>query len=175
MARNARRTLIVNESLQKRIILAVTLFPTLALSVAALIVAVFCRRLLGEAGYVDAELPSLVPLFLSVLGFVVACCIIVLHQALRFSNRIAGPAYRIVRSMAQLRRGEPIAPIKLRNGDFLVEIADEFNELLHWAQGRAADSASAPAAAAAPALDAVPPALDPAALTDNQAEAASRR
>jgi hypothetical protein len=145
--RNARRTLIINESLQKRIIVAVTLFPTLALSISALIVAIFCRRLLGESANAEVELPSLVPLFLSVLGFVVACCLIVLHQALRFSHRIAGPAYRIVRCMAQLREGQPVAPITLRDGDFLIEIAEELNELSRWVQGA---RAGGPAAAAVP-------------------------
>lgn len=173
MVRDARRTLIVNESLQKRIILAVTLFPTLALSIAALIVAIFCRRLLGEAGYADVELPSLVPLFLSVLGFVVACCIVVLHQALRFSHRIAGPALRIVRSMSQLRRGEPVGPIKLRDGDFLVEIADEFNDLLTWARGREVDQESG-SDASAPVPDRVPPALDLAAPVDSETGVAGR-
>lgn len=127
-----RRTLIVNEPLQKRIILAVSLIPTLGLAVSTLIVAVFCRRLLGEASAQEVELPSLVPLFLAVLGFTVASGAVVVFQALRFSNRIAGPAYRLVKSMERIRGGDIGFRVNLRRGDHLIDVATEMNNLLDW-------------------------------------------
>jgi hypothetical protein len=127
-----RRTLIVNEQLQKRIIVAVSLIPTVGLAVSTLIVAVFCRRLLGEAMTQDVELPSLVPLFLAVLGFTLASGAVVVFQALRFSHRIAGPAYRLIKSMQRIRTGDVGFRVTLRRGDHLTEVATELNNLLDW-------------------------------------------
>ena len=127
-----RRTLVVNRELQQRIIFAVSLVPTIGLALACVIVAVFCRRLLGEAMRADAQLPSLVPLFLSLLGFVIVSAIVVVLQALRFSHRIAGPAYRLLKSMERLRSGDLAFRVHLRKGDHLVELADELNRVLDY-------------------------------------------
>ena len=94
-----RKKVIVLREAQKRIILAVSLFPALSLAMATMLIAVFCRKLLGEATRTDVDLPSLVPLFLSVLGLALVSCLIILNQALRFSNRISGPAYRVVKTL----------------------------------------------------------------------------
>jgi nitrogen fixation/metabolism regulation signal transduction histidine kinase len=73
-----------------------------------------------------------VPLFLAVLGFVIVSAIVVVQQALRFSNRIAGPSYRLIKSMQQVCSGDVSFRVKLRKGDLLGEVADAFNELLDW-------------------------------------------
>lgn len=130
--RNRRRILVVNEPLQKRIILGISLIPTFGLTACTLIVAVFCRRLLSEASVNDVDLPSLVPLFVSVLGFTLASGAVVVFQALRFSHRIAGPAYRLVRSMERMRSGDLAFRVNLRRGDHLTEVAAEMNRLLDW-------------------------------------------
>jgi hypothetical protein len=127
-----RRTLIVHDRAQKRIVLAVAFFPSLSLAMAAVIIAVFCRKLLGEAARVDAVLPSLVPLFLSVLGFVVVSGLIIFHQALRFSNKVSGPCHRLMVGFDQIKSGNLDCKIGLRDGDHLVEVADAFNALLDW-------------------------------------------
>lgn len=46
------------------------------------------------------------------------------------SNRFAGPIYRLRRSIQQLANGEPAAPVKLRDNDFWVDFAEDFNRLL---------------------------------------------
>lgn len=127
-----RRTLIVHDRAQKRIILAVAFFPSLSLAMAAMIIAVFCRKLLGEAARVEADLPSLVPLFLSVLGFVLVSGIIIFHQALRFSNKVSGPCHRLMVGFDQIKSGDLGCKIGLRDGDHLVEVADAFNEFVDW-------------------------------------------
>ncbi len=134
MAANERRSriLIVNEPLQKRIILAVSLIPTLGLALCTLIVAVFCRRLLGEATEHDVDLPSLVPLFFALLGFTLASAAVVVFQALRLSHRIAGPAYRLIKSIERIRSGDISFRVNLRRGDHLTEVAAEMNNLLDW-------------------------------------------
>ena len=127
-----RRTLIVQDRAQKRIILAVAFFPSLSLAMAGMIIAVFCRKLLAEAATVEAQLPSLWPLFLSVLGFVVVSGIIVFHQALRFSNKISGPSHRLIEGFDRLRAGDLDCKIDLRDGDHLTEVAESFNQFVAW-------------------------------------------
>ena len=53
-------------------------------------------------------------------------------QALRFSHRIAGPIYRITKSLQQVRSGDIGFRVHLRQGDHLTEIAAELNLLLDW-------------------------------------------
>ena len=127
-----RKSLVINKQMQKKIIFAICLFPAISLSVATLIVAVFCRKLLSEAMMTEAGLPSLVPLFLFLLGFTIVSGAIVIHQALRFSHRIAGPAHRLIQSIDQVREGDISFRVDLRQGDHLTELADSFNQLLDW-------------------------------------------
>lgn len=127
-----RRILVVNKDLQRRIILAVILLPTIGLALSTMVVAVFCRQLLMEALQFDAELPSLTPLLVSVLAFFVVCSVVMAVQGLRFSHRIAGPAYRIVKSFERIREGDISFRVTLRKGDYLTEVADELNLTLDW-------------------------------------------
>ena len=55
---------------------------------------------------------------------------ILIYDALRFSNRFAGPVYRLRRAMRELAQGENVQPLSLRKRDFLKEMAEEFNRLL---------------------------------------------
>ncbi|MCA8941683.1 MAG: hypothetical protein KDB80_03915 [Planctomycetes bacterium] len=129
---NRRKILVVNKSVQRRIVLAVVLVPTVGLAFTTLIVAVFCRRLLTESLAIDGELPSLIPLLLSVLGFFVVCSVVMAVQGLRFSHRIAGPAFRLCKSLERIRSGDIGFRVTLRRGDYLTEIAEELNETLDW-------------------------------------------
>ena len=112
--KNRRQTVVVNRLLQRKIILAITLSPSIAVTGAAMLVAVFCRRLQGEATAAEVELPSLMPLFVVSLGFTVFAALGMVYQALHFSHRIAGPAYRFIRSMEQIRGGDIGFRVKLR-------------------------------------------------------------
>lgn len=55
---------------------------------------------------------------------------LVVYDMVRMSNRFCGPLFRLRRSLRALARGEPVAPISFRDGDFWPEIAQEFNALL---------------------------------------------
>lgn len=52
-----------------------------------------------------------------------------IRDSFQFSNRIAGPMMRMKRNMADLAAGQPIHSIRLRPGDFFVDVVDQFNEL----------------------------------------------
>ena len=54
---------------------------------------------------------------------------LVIVDIIRLSNRFAGPMLRLRRGMRELVRGEHVAPIRFRDGDFWQDFADEFNAL----------------------------------------------
>ncbi len=130
--KNRRKRLIVNKPLQKKIIFGVSFVPLLALVGATLAVSVLASRVLDEAGAQQVNLPTLAPMFLALFVFILAAGGVVVLQALRYSNRIAGPQYRIVRSLKQVRTGDYTFRIRLRKGDELSELAEELNCLLAW-------------------------------------------
>jgi methyl-accepting chemotaxis protein len=48
---------------------------------------------------------------------------------IRFSHRIAGPIFRLKKEFRRLNQGEKIEEVNLRNADFFLELADEFNTM----------------------------------------------
>jgi hypothetical protein len=48
----------------------------------------------------------------------------------RFTNGVAGPIYRLRKTIQGMTNGEPVRFITLRNGDHLTELADELNQLM---------------------------------------------
>jgi hypothetical protein len=52
---------------------------------------------------------------------------LIVIDCVRMSNRFAGPLYRLRRCMRDLGAGLPVPPIHFRDGDFWIEVADEFN------------------------------------------------
>lgn len=50
-----------------------------------------------------------------------------LADAIRFSNRFAGPMVRLRRFLRELGQNGEVPPLKFRDDDFWPEIADEFN------------------------------------------------
>ena len=71
MGTNRRRQILVNRPLQSRIILNVSWPSAVALTVTALLLGVFCKKLSDEALAAQVELPSLVPIFIIVACFLV--------------------------------------------------------------------------------------------------------
>ncbi len=61
---------------------------------------------------------------------------VITWDALRFSHRLVGPLVRFRCVMQDVARGEPVLPIKLREGDYLVEFRDDFNAMLESLQRR---------------------------------------
>lgn len=52
---------------------------------------------------------------------------LVLLDCLRLSNRFAGPMVRFQRAMSELVENGQTAPVKLRDGDYWLKFADDFN------------------------------------------------
>ena len=68
---------------------------------------------------------------------------IVMLDVLFTSNRVAGPIFRMRRSLRALAAGEYVQPIKFRDGDFWHELADEFNALAAYVEKLKAEAARA--------------------------------
>ena len=128
---NRRKILIINPKLQKRMILTMSLVPAIALSLMMALVCYFCYQVYEQAVDLGIRFDGLMQLFFSVSGFVIVAAVFMLSSALMTSHRVAGPAYRLIQSLKQIREGDVAFQIKLRTGDYLTEIADELNILLN--------------------------------------------
>lgn len=127
--KNRRKQIIVLAELQKRIVVRATLLPCLALIAIAVTVAVQFGGIVDQIAQFDVEISGLSRLLLCVVFAAVAMCALTVWQAVYFSHHIAGPVYRITKSMREFGDTGATPSIKLRKGDFLTEVADEFNRL----------------------------------------------
>lgn len=65
----------------------------------------------------------------------VILCLLVLvpimaWDTFRFTHRLVGPLVRFRKTMQAITDGEAVRPIKLRDGDYLTEMRDDFNKML---------------------------------------------
>jgi methyl-accepting chemotaxis protein len=127
---NRRKSVIVDASAQRRMILGISVLPLAVMLIAAIAMWFFGNRLFEEAKDSNADLPSLGVLTMIQYLFVVTTGALAVIQAVRYSNRVIGPAVRIKRSLQQIRAGDLETPIKLRKGDALTDVADELNRLM---------------------------------------------
>jgi len=130
--RERRTKWLINPAMQGRIVFRMAAIPAAALAGIAVFTGLYCADVLEEARALDQELPDLMPLIWLVMAFeLVAACLLVMH-ALRLSHTIAGPAYRIGKSLERIRTGDFTFRVQLRKGDHLTELRDEMNLLLAW-------------------------------------------
>ena len=127
-----RSTVIVDDDVQRRMILSVSLLPVSGLMVAAVGVAIFTRNLSAEAAEVKGALPSLENMLVWLYGFVAVFGVLVVRQVTVLSHRVCGPNVRILEAMRRIRAGDIGFRVRLRKGDFNTEIAEATNCLLDW-------------------------------------------
>ena len=130
--RGRRRRIVINNAVQSRIIMSISWPPAITLALTALLLSVFCMRLSDEALEADVDLPSIIPVFMTVSGFLGIATLFILLNALRFSHRIAGPIYRLKETLQTVRDGDIRCRANLRKGDFLEEVAQDMNDFLDW-------------------------------------------
>ena len=122
----------INKPLQGRLMAKMTLLPGIVLAGIAVFTAVYVTRVMNHATATDAELPDLMPLFYLVIVFELLAAVFLLANSLKASHLVAGPAYRICKSLERIRSGDLAFEVKLRKGDHLTEIQDELNQLIDW-------------------------------------------
>jgi hypothetical protein len=73
----------------------------------------------------------------------VGVCLLVLvpimaWDAIHFTHRLVGPLVRFRRAMQAIAEGDPVRTIQLRQGDYLTDLRDDFNQMLAALQERGA-------------------------------------
>ncbi len=134
--KSIRRQLFVDPKIQGALVVRVVLYWVVCLITVTLML--LCWRILNGPArmfyrhfddmwffYGPALIASLILLPLIILDVV------------RLSNRFVGPFLRLRCSMRALARGEHVAPIKFREGDFWMAFADEFNAVAARIQDQA--------------------------------------
>lgn len=116
--------------MQSRIILHTTVLPLVALTILTVAVTILCRQVIAEASALDVAVPKVQLLLVTVVCLTSTMAGAILYIAFRFSNRVAGPSYRLIQSLKRARTGDADFRVKLRDGDFLTEVADELNLML---------------------------------------------
>jgi len=125
-SRQLRQRLFVDPEVQAALLLRVITYWVLCLAAVALML--LCWSVIaGPPRPVFAHLEDLwfrfgPPLFASLVVLP-----LILMDIIRLSNRFSGPLIRLRRAMRALARGETVAPLRFRQGDFWKDFADEFN------------------------------------------------
>ena len=130
--KNRRNQLVVNQELQGRFLLAVGWPVVICLSLNIVLLGIVFANLTGRVVRDAPELEWIVPVLVGVLAALALASGFFLFHALKLSHRIAGPMVRIRRDLERVRHGEVGLRIRLRKGDYLVQVADDINELLEW-------------------------------------------
>lgn len=123
-----RKRLLVDKHVQGG--LAVKLVFHWFCTLLAVVLLAFCWRLLtGPGGYAHRHLiaigQQLTPVFIGSLLLLP----MIIVDALRWSNRYAGPALRIRTALKTLASGQEIEPVVLRKNDFWSDAAEALNHL----------------------------------------------
>src|SRR5205823_6087724 len=67
----------------------------------------------------------------------VACLVLlpfIARDTVKFTHRVVGPIHRFRQTLQSVTAGQPVRLLKLRDGDFLEEMKDDFNAMLEALQ-----------------------------------------
>jgi hypothetical protein len=117
-----RRRYMIKKKLQ--IHFAVAAFVLISLSTTSV------WYLMDFANRAGNNAPFVLQANISVWAFILADAIGVFFLSIFFSHYVAGPVYRIERTLASLLEGEPITAVKFRKNDPMQETAVILNELI---------------------------------------------
>jgi hypothetical protein len=146
-----RARFVINPRLQRRLVLSATLPLLIVLGI--LLPAQLFRdmRLVSQLAERNLEVNEVVSRPISTLLFFVFAVGYVVLVSLRLSHRVAGASHRICETLKSFRAGGREARADLRQGDFLVELAESVNSFLDWTAGEESAPGGRPAEKHAPA------------------------
>ncbi len=127
----------VDKHAQARMIRRLCLLPTIGLAVMGLLVIVSVVGLLIEVQASHVVLSFLPLVVWSVALFVAGSAGCMFMTSFRFSYRVAGPTYRILKSLEEFQHHGGDFKIQLRAGDELQDLAAKLNEVIHKLQAEA--------------------------------------
>ncbi len=130
--RNERKKVWVDE-FQTRLLVRIMMY--LGLFLVCLVNLLYIWRLLteGPGNPLDQYARTFID-FAPALTFLAMLMPVLALDAKRFSHRLVGPLVRFRASFQALAEGKPVQPIKLREGDFLEEMREDFNRMLEALQ-----------------------------------------
>lgn len=142
MTHPKRRRLFIDARVQSALILRAALYWLFCL--ASIMMLVLCWRIVtGPARVFYTHFDDMWFHFGPALVASLLLLPLVLYDTLRFSHRFVGPLYRIRKGMRALARGEHVAPLRFRKGDFWHELAEEFNAVASLVQSDDREHAAA--------------------------------
>ena len=135
--KHKRKHLFVGPKVQGALVARVVLYWAVCLITISLML--LCWRILtGPARMFYTHFNDMWFFYGPVLIASVVLLPLVIVDIIRMSNRFAGPMLRLRRAMRELARGQQVAPIKFRKGDFWQDFAEDFNALSARVQGESA-------------------------------------
>lgn len=145
-SRGRRRILLIDQSFQMRFAFFVSLWVfALSLIFPFIIYSVFesftlqIQKSLLEAGidkqvnFSVASRNQLIFLLIGLESFFIGLTILL---SVFISHRIAGPLFKLRKSMELFRNGKPIQHIQFRKSDYFQDLAAEYNRFLDWVEKR---------------------------------------
>ena len=91
-------------------------------------------QLLADSQMTTVPFSELYSSFLSQNSSLLLCSVaffpLILWDMLKLTHRVAGPLVRFMSTLKQLEGGEKVEPVRLREGDLLVELQTAFNSYL---------------------------------------------
>jgi hypothetical protein len=64
--------------------------------------------------------------------------IVFIYDAAKLTHRVVGPLYRFRKTVQAITAGGEVPLVNLRNGDYLLELRDDFNDMLRALEQRGA-------------------------------------
>lgn len=123
---NKRQTVWVDKFQTKMLIrmAAYCILYQVSLSIFVVAWTVFCQYFTN--GIRPLQWADFVPCMVGLLLILPMVC----WDVIKFTHRLVGPVVRFRRAMRAIAAGDPVGPIQLRNGDYMVELRDDFNLML---------------------------------------------
>ena len=135
--------MVCDDRAQGRILRRVCLVPMVGLGIMSCVVGVAVAVLLREVEESGVSLSSLPFVLWSLALLVGGAGGLIILTAFRLSYRIAGPTYRILRSLEEFQQDGRDFRIRLRAGDELQDLASKLNEVMQELQAEARGNAAA--------------------------------
>jgi hypothetical protein len=123
---NHRRRLFIDRPVQIAVMRRALYYVTICTCAQLLVVTLFAFATSTQRDYADGMPHLWWYLQVSLLASIVLIPIVLL-DVLKLSHRWVGPIYRLRSSLQGLGRGESIAPVQFRAGDFWQELAEDLN------------------------------------------------
>ncbi|MBZ0268582.1 hypothetical protein K8I85_10540 [bacterium] len=130
--KNQRKTILVHPRMQARIILSTSLPMFACLIAATLAEFLYFHQVRQGVIISDGTIFGMPENRLGMLLLFVSASSVQIATALMASQKVAGTAYRIGKTLESFRHGKRGDRIRLRKADYQKELADDVNAFLDW-------------------------------------------